>query len=421
MKVIISHVYSSDNKGDAALLSVLIDDIKRQWGEDTDITIFTIDKIKAHEQFEGVPVHNAFMYYALNTHHARILKLIYSLWIIGITNLWAAVRHYTGISLPISRKLLYVCNQYYSSDLIIAVGGGYFRTSPSIVTMMNLLLMLNPLQFAHYLKKPTVLYTQSVGPFYRSIESKLVSHAFKKVPLILIREETSVKLLKKMGVENNVKRSVDSGFLFSAKKPFNLREKFSIPSSQMLIGVTVRKWLSGEAQSDYESAVAKALDELIREHTASVVFIPQVTSVFNGDDDREISKAVYERMSYKQAAHVVTDDLSHYDVKSMYNELDFILGTRFHSVIFSLTSYVPALAIEYEHKTSGIMNDLDLSEWTLKIDEVNSANITQKFNTLIENKEQYIQHLKMRLPQYIEQAKQAIVLTDQAYTSYHKK
>ncbi len=33
MKILVSHVFSFDNKGDAALLSVLIDDLKQAFSE----------------------------------------------------------------------------------------------------------------------------------------------------------------------------------------------------------------------------------------------------------------------------------------------------------------------------------------------------------------------------------------------------
>ena len=45
--------------------------------------------------------------------------------------------------------------------------------------------------------------------------------------------------------------------------------------------------------------------------------------------------------------------------------LDYLVGTRFHSVIFALAARVPCIAIGYEHKTRGIMRDLSLDGWVL--------------------------------------------------------
>ncbi|MBV9179535.1 MAG: polysaccharide pyruvyl transferase family protein, partial [Nitrososphaeraceae archaeon] len=96
---------------------------------------------------------------------------------------------------------------------------------------------------------------------------------------------------------------------------------------------------------------------------------------------------------------------NHYELKSLYRSLDFLIGTRFHSVIFSLTSYIPALAIEYEYKTSGIMKDLGLSEWVIPIEQVTADNLYKKFTQLSIQSDSYKQKLQEVLPNYILKAK----------------
>lgn len=411
--MLISHAYSIENKGDAALLDVLVSDIRRQYGEDTQIDILTIDKIEAGATFSGVLLHEAFMYYALNLPKNRIGKLLYALWMMSYTNAWALTRR--SIKLPLPKHLKDVADLYTQADLVITVGGGYFRTSGDFVTFVNLLLMLHPLRFAEILAKPTYLYTMSVGPFYHDVERWLVKRRFRSAGLILIREDTSLKLLKDMGITANAVRSVDSGFLFDSKESVRLREKLNIEGNQELVGVTARKWLDVKSQEAYETELASALDTIIDRHHVQVVFIPQVTSVHNSDDDRHVSRSIAARMQHASEVHVMEDEYTHYDVKAMYDELDYIIGTRFHSVIFSLTSYVPAIAIEYEHKTSGIMRDLNLSKWTLKIEDVRATKITELFDDLTQQKQEYVTHLKAVLPSYIQQAQAAIKLVDEAY------
>lgn len=417
MKVLITHAYSTENKGDAALLDVLISDIRRQYGARSDISILTIDTVKKGERFAGVPLYPAFMYHALHASKAKIAKLVYSFILMTYTLAWAQVKKRIHIELPMPSKWRATANLYLSADLIITVGGGYFRSSADPVTFVNLLLMLHPLRFAQILSKPTCLYTMSVGPFSRSFEEKIVAKIFKKTALILVREDTSLDLLRRIGVADNIVRSVDSGFLFSSNRRINLRKKLGVKKSAMLVGVTARQWLAGDAQDAYEAELANALDEITKTYDAHIVFIPQVTSVANNDDDRIVSHRVAKKMKNTKSVHVMDGDYDLYDVKAMYNELDFIIGTRFHSVIFSLTSRVPAIAIEYEHKTSGIMRDLKLSNWTLKIEDVKTKKIVALFDKLIQQRKVYIDQLNTILPDYIAQAKDAIVLVDKAYSA----
>ncbi len=418
VRIVISHAYSTENKGDAALLSVLIQDIRRQYGTDCSIDILTIDSADMGGTFEGVKLREAFMFYALSRPKSKLGKLFYALGMTTYTRLWAWVKRYLKADLPLPHEWRKTTELYQRADLIITVGGGYFRSSADPVTFVNLLLMLHPLHFATLLGKPTCLYTMSVGPFYRPIEKSLTARAFRKLPLILIRENTSLELLEAMDVTENVRRSVDSGFLFTGKKSAELRKTLELKKTDILVGVTARKWLNAEGQAAYETALAQTIDAIITKHKVQVVFIPQVTSVSNNDDDRKVSRSVVSRMKQTQSVHVMEDDYDHYDVKAMYDELDYIIGTRFHSVIFSLTSRVPAIAIEYEHKTSGIMRDLNLSEWTVKIEDVKPEVLTKKFDALTKHHDQYVLQLDDVLPGYVADATHAIELVDEAYRAY---
>jgi colanic acid/amylovoran biosynthesis protein len=104
-----------------------------------------------------------------------------------------------------------------------------------------------------------------------------------------------------------------------------------------------------------------------------VVLIPQVTTDYLGDDDRIVERRI---AGYCGSSPLRIDERVDFrDLKGLYSACDLMLGTRFHSVIFALTSMVPCLAIEYEHKTRGIMRDLGLEEWVLPIDEVSHARL----------------------------------------------
>ena len=84
MRIVISHVYANGNNGDAALLSVLLSDIHRAFGN-PELSILTMDKIHEGEVFEGVPVYNAFIYEAINHYNNPFLKIFYSFFVIAST------------------------------------------------------------------------------------------------------------------------------------------------------------------------------------------------------------------------------------------------------------------------------------------------------------------------------------------------
>ncbi|HVQ44315.1 MAG TPA: polysaccharide pyruvyl transferase family protein [Candidatus Saccharimonadia bacterium] len=411
--ILITHVYSSDNKGDAALTSVLIQDLKRKFPSAT-LTILKLESVEPGGRFEGVPEKPSFMYYVANRYRHPLLKLAYALAMMAATLAWAAWYRLTGWHGYLPPHLRHIARLYEQADLIVPVGGGYIRSRQGLVMRFNVPLLLHPLLFGYLLRKPTVLYSQSIGPFHGRLDERLVAFVLRRMTLILLREDTSAALLKDLGVTRNVKRAIDSGFLLTSSHKADIRNQYHIPADRLLVGVTVRSWLKGEAQRTYEAAVAAALDDLLETSAAHVIFIPQVTAN-KGDDDRVVSHRVRDLMHHPAATTVVDGTPDHHRIKALYDNLDILLGTRFHSVIFSLTSYVPVLAIEYEHKTSGIMHDLKLDRWVIKIEDVTSAKLIEQLHRLVREQPHYRAHLRKYLPQYILRAEKTVDMLADSY------
>ena len=404
--IVISHVYSSDNKGDAALTSVLISDLKRKFPR-AKITILKLESISKEGGFEGAVERPSFMYFVANRHKNPLRKLAYALYMMSTTLLWALWLRAFRRHLYLPAHLRAIATIYEQADLIVPVGGGYIRSRKGFVARFNIPLLLHPLLLGFILGKLTVLYSQSIGPFHNKFEEWMAAYVLKRMTLILLREDISIALLARIGVVHNTARAIDSGFLLEGKGEVNIRGRYKIPPDKLLVGVTVRSWLSGESQVAYEKAVAAALDNLAETADAHIIFIPQVTAV-KGDDDRVVSRRVHKLMHFKESATVVNDEPDHHQIKAMYGNLDILLGTRFHSVIFSLTSFVPVLAIEYEHKTSGIMRDLQLENWVVKIEDVTAKMLTKRLHRLIKTQQKYRKHLNRQLPPYILEARQTI-------------
>jgi colanic acid/amylovoran biosynthesis protein len=94
----------------------------------------------------------------------------------------------------------------------------------------------------------------------------------------------------------------------------------------------------------------------------------------------------------------------HQHIKAAHSELDFLIGTRFHSVIFSLTSGVPCIAIEYQHKSRGIMRELGLEHWVLAIGDVTEERLGNLFDEMVRERDTYRNHLTEVMPQYVRRA-----------------
>jgi colanic acid/amylovoran biosynthesis protein len=422
--ILVTHVYSEDNKGDAALLSVLLSDLRSKLTK-PNITILTLDALNEKNRiFDSTTVKNSFMFYAMNKLKSRPLILLNSMYMMGVTVLWALIYGITGMDFPLHKGLRSVVDEYKEADLIIPVGGGYLRSQKSGVgSLLNVALLLHPFVFTRILGKPTILYAQSIGPFANRFEEKLVATVLSHcVSAAIIRENTSMSLLERIGVQCPLYRSIDSGFAFkSVGSSFNVRDRLQIPTNGILFGVTARKWLDPSAQEAYELAMAKTIEHIVQNLGASVVLIPQVTSEFHKDDDRLAQKRIVSHLKSAKHVYALDDKLNHHDIKKIYESLDYLIGTRFHSVIFSLTSYVPAIAIEYEHKTGGIMHDLDLEEWVIKMEDVKAKKLIEMADRLVEKKDKYRKHLKKVLPGYISRTDEPMSIVRDTFKDFAVK
>ena len=160
-------------------------------------------------------------------------------------------------------------------------------------------------------------------------------------------------------------------------------------------------------KKNYEHAMAEFIEYITTVKKMTAILIPQVTATDLKDDDREPEKRVYNQLSKTAQKNtlLIEDEIHHSEIKHIYSLLDYLIGTRFHSVIFALTSFIPAIAIEYEYKTRGILKDLDLSSWHLSIEEVQTDKVIALFDKLISERNSYRKHLEKVIPAYIRKAR----------------
>ena len=101
---------------------------------------------------------------------------------------------------------------------------------------------------------------------------------------------------------------------------------------------------------------------------------------------------------------------------SFIAELDYLVGNRFHSVIFALAARVPCIAIGYEHKTHGIMRDLSLDGWVLPARDLSAAGLYGLFGKLEKHRSDYRAHLDHVIPRYVARGR---AITDALARAYN--
>lgn len=407
MKILITNVYSVYNAGDAAILNVQIKDLKKVFPK-SEITISTMDNPGKIKNLNNSKYVSSFFYQAIYKNKNPIVRVKNFIYVIFASFLWIKINKSTNLKFNylLTNDLKKIIWSYLESDVVIPVGGGYLSSKNNLKSNISLFLHIYTLYFAKELNKPVYLYPQSIGPISGGLFNRVIlSNVLNRMDHLFIRENISMRYLNSIGIDKNkYSRSIDVGFRYKNeyKEMGNsyLRSK-NINIHNPILGITARNWLSKNNQRVYEQSIASFIERIIKYSNIQILLVPQVSSIEHNDDDRLVLKRIYGNLKNKQNVTLINDQLNYKLLKNIYSSLWILIGTRMHSCVFSLSSGVPIIAIEYEYKTSGIMSDLGLRKWIVKMEDVSAINLEKKFNELLEERAFYSRSLSKNINEYL--------------------
>lgn len=393
--ILVSNIYSWKNKGDAAIVISMLDDIKSQF-PDAKLTLSTIDK-DDNEIYGNYKYRLNIFNYVLKNNDSKLLitlKIFFFLIRFNIFSLFnnLGIKPYFLFSKSLSNKI----REYNKFDLVIACGGGYLltRTNGGILPLM---LFAYDFYISKIFNKPYILYNQSIGPFYKKWHSNLIKPFLINSKKIILREEISFKRLKKLNFSNIVLSS-DIAFNLETTET-KILNNHSFSTQNLNFGLTVRNWLAPNQQLIYEKEIASfIIKTLSNEKNAFFYFIPQVIFSNMNDDDLVISNKIFELIpkEHKSRVVVLNMNLNPKELKYIISQMNYFVGTRMHSNIFALSSLTKTIAIAYEPKTTGIMKMLKLSSYVINMEDVDSDKLFKLYLKLKSDNE-YLKILRDRI------------------------
>lgn len=247
--------------------------------------------------------------------------------------------------------VLKVFNAIRKSDVLFSGGGSLLQDDTSARSIHY---YLSIIRMGLLMKKEVFLISNGIGPLSRPHNKRQVAHVLNKVNHTTVRDYNSKKLLEEIGVLGH-KISVSADLvidmemqpLIAGKK---ILSKLGIENSdRKLIGIAIR-------QKDFRSQHNR--DALIRfaNHLSemyTVIFIP-----FYYEDDAKIEADI--RNDVSSNVHFITEKHDADAVLSVMQNLDILIGSRLHSLIFSLVAEVPFIGISYDPKIENFMEMIEM-------------------------------------------------------------
>ena len=313
------------------------------------------------------------------------------------------------ISPPIPKDS--VLFEYYKADIVINSGGdtmtGAYGYS-SLTPMVNIL-------YAILLKKPIILYGESLGPFNKRIIRLIAKFILNRTKLILLRENISLKYLKDVGITKpKLLVTADPAFLLSAASQPHVLEILSNENidvnehQKLLIGVNPSRLISRyypKGEEELINILARAIDNLVENLNVTVLLIPHVYGPTTETDDRIAANMIFAKVKNKSEVKIVKNEYSPEELKGIIGLCDLFIGARMHSTIASTSMLVPTVGIAYSHKMYAIIGDMVGQErYILDIKELDYESLISRINGAWENREKIKKELEMKIPMVKERA-----------------
>lgn len=314
------------------------------------------------------------------------------------------------VSVFLSKDQKRTLNVYKRAKAAFVKGGGFLHDYGGLTDTYKIYFFLYHINLAISMGIPVYIMPNSFGPFTSKMSRWMVKRCLSRCQLVCARESISKEALMNMcGIKSLLSR--DLAMYLAKDNGFDAKEcltdnNISFHAGKM-VGITVRPYRfpgnpnADTLYNDYKSSVCNFIIWLKR-NGYHPVLIEHVFSENYHERDIICIKEIVKMTREKGYDVDVFSNLSLNcrQMKSIYAEMDYLVGTRFHSVIFSLTENVPVIAITYGgNKGEGIMKDIGLSNFSIPIEKMNDDILVDKFMELVSQKND----VQLKLQNNIEQ------------------
>lgn len=286
-----------------------------------------------------------------------------------------------GCSALVSRVARRTLETYASADLIVSTGGTYFVEHYELTTRVF------ELELACSFSTPLVFFTQSLGPFRRSDNRAAMRHLFERATLVLLRDERSREHLLEIGIPAApLHVHGDCAFALGADSGLQRLRSGRLPARGARVSISVRDWThfptSGaeEGMRRYRTAVAGAVDYLVKERGAQVTFVSTCQGIPEyWTNDARTAREIVRLLPADIRPRVEVDDGFHRteELIALLGESDLVIATRMHAAILALAGGTPVLPIAYESKTIEMFNALSFGDFVLAMEDITAESAVE--------------------------------------------
>ncbi|WP_164968941.1 polysaccharide pyruvyl transferase family protein [Arcobacter sp. CECT 8989] len=242
-----------------------------------------------------------------------------------------------------------------------------------------------------------ILLPQAFGPFEKREIKETMKELLRNCDLVFAREEVSFNYLTSFTSQKNIFNMPDFTNLVKAKEvedfDFEKNDFCIIPNYKMVS----KSWINS-SDNNYIKLISESI-KYLREKGKNPFIL-----VHEGKKDFVLA----EEIANKVGGINIFKEEDPLKVKGIIKQSHGVIGSRFHSLVSSLSQATPALGTSWSHKYQMLFKDYDFEEGILtldssvddirrKVDILIDENSKEKLVLKLENKSKYLKELSNQM------------------------
>jgi len=223
------------------------------------------------------------------------------------------------------------------------------------------------------LSKKTAVYSISIGAFKDNFFKRVTKSVLSRLDFLSLRDAQSFRYADEMQL--TYVKSIDTAFLEQPFiKDFNLKEygvDFDINNYVVFVPNNLTKW--HPTFRSYKSELLKnfyiSILKSIIDQGLNIVFLPQL---FGCGDDKTFFEEISQNIEkdLKNKICIVDEKFSSDIQQNIISRSLFVIGARYHSIIFSINNNKPFICLSYENKMKNMLEILDFENLSVDLTQI---------------------------------------------------
>lgn len=152
---------------------------------------------------------------------------------------------------------------------------------------------------------------------------------------------------------------------------------------------------SGDMLQSFYLHMAHFIEHVVESDNTKVFLLPM--HIHHPDDDRKAANQVCQLIRKPNVLENViniNEQFTPREMKWLFSRLHLVVGIRFHSIILSASVNTPVISIEYAKKNQDLLQLLDLSQYSSRVEDVTNENLIARYTQIKEHRSEIQDHLK---------------------------